>query len=104
MTVRWTDNGAIVTRNGNGRIRGGTWGTDESAFWARLKIALNARPDGRGPWIKTVPAKDGHMTGSPYYLTNKQRTRFLHDGRYAIRNVAEDYNAGLEVKLDYVTA
>lgn len=103
MTIRWSENSLTVRRGTAPRVRGGTWGTAESAFWAKLKTALNQ--DGALPvWIKTCPGKDGHLTGAPYYLTNKPRSRFVYDPSYAIRCPAEDYNAGREVRLSYAAA
>lgn len=104
VTVTVRQSVITVTRGDAPKVRGGSWGTAESSFWKRLQTVLNANSHGTLRWIKTCPAKDGHLTGAPFYLTNAKRTRFVHDGQYAIRCPAEDYNAGRAVVLEYHTA
>jgi hypothetical protein len=87
------------------KIRGGTWGTAESAFWRKLRTALN---DGAAffpffpftpRWVKTNPQKHGHLTGAEHYLTTHRRDVAIYDPSYAVRCPAEAFNDGRTVLL-----
>jgi len=139
LTVR-RERGSIPPMQGDPRAK------SESDFWRQLMrrlnyapTALNALPAERfiypnlidaderlsrarieNPWIKKDMVKDGHMTGSHYYIRRAKGFRLqrdsrgdvisieqvtgskhcvkgapcmIHDGNYAIRAVHLDYNA-----------
>lgn len=102
IITRYIGSEVFVRREPNeAPVRGGTWGTAESAFWGRLRDAANAV--GVDPHlVRRCPAKDGHLTGAPYYLTTRSRGLAIWDGKYAIRSAAEDFNSGVVVELTRV--
>lgn len=89
---------ATVTREkGDAPVRGGTWGTSESAFWFRVRNALKA--SGLDV-IKKEMTKDGHLVADGIYYVRTRDGKFgLWDDRYAVRSVASDYNETGEVTV-----
>ncbi len=105
-----------ITRGTFPKIRGGTWGTAEAAFWKRLRDTLNETEDTgaregrwtrreaqRARWRRVNPQRHGHMTGSRYMLLDQGNRRCIHDvDSYAVRDPAEVYNQGGRVRLAYL--
>jgi hypothetical protein len=70
--------------------------TNESALWYKVKCMLNKRGY---DLVKKEPAKDGHLTGAPYYLRDRKDKFCFHDEMYMIRNIAKDFNHNGKVEL-----
>ena len=85
------------------RVRGGSRGSHESAFWKRvLETARATWPSIK--WVKAIPGNDGHLTSAPYYVTSADRKIHIFDGAYAIRDVASDFNKGNNPRLEVAGA
>lgn len=91
-------NGLIVTRGDATKVRGGSWGSAESAFYARLRDVLRAEEE--EDVIRQVPENDGHMVSAAYYIRDRRgRYCYLH-GKHQIESAAEVYNNGGTVQLE----
>lgn len=103
MKIAYNGRTVTVTASTPGeRVRGGSWGSLDSAFWGRLRDLVRDpvfdRP-ARREWIRACPGKDGHLTGAPYYLTRRDRSECIHDPYYAVRSAGESFNNGESVTL-----
>ena len=82
---------ATVTREKRDtRIRGGTWGTPEAAFFGRVRDALRARGL---DVIRQEMAADGHLVSEgQHYVRARDGSFCLYDGSYAVRDITEEFN------------
>lgn len=89
---------------GTPKLRGGTWGSPEAAFWGQVRAAVNVMA--RSPadhWRRVNPSRFA-MTGARYALAKGRKgyATMLIDGHYAIRCPAAEVNSGGTVHLSYL--
>lgn len=99
MRVICTEHSVIVERSpGDKRIRGGSWGTGESALLRHVQRALNARGH---DLVKRRMEADGHMMGHArsVYLRDRRWRYAIYDGSYAVRDLLDAYNEHGRVTL-----
>ena len=96
MIVRLTSNECIVERTDDHREkfkRSGYSGSADSAVFYNVQKILNQRGF---QLSKGKPGDAGHLTGMPYYLYPRRRSKgpqiCISDKNYAVRCPAEDFN------------
>ena len=96
MIVRINRHECIVERTDEHREkfkRSGYSGCADSGVFYAVQRILNARGY---DLAKGTPGDHGHLTGEPYYLYPRKRGKgphiYIHDGGYALRCAAEDFN------------
>ena len=70
----------------------------ESTLYHKIRRILK---DAGFDVVRQVPAKDGHLTGAPYYIRDRKHRFCLFDECYAIRLLTDVFNDFERVELIY---
>lgn len=99
MKVTLEEHRCLVEREPHDRpIRGGSWGSPESALWGRVRDALRAQGH---DVVRRRMSADGHMYGDDRlpYVRERAHRFYVYDGMYAVRDVVQAYWDGGRVEL-----
>lgn len=71
----------------------------ETAFYYSLKIFLKSLGLDVIKQNNKQLGKEGHLTGLPFAITDRNRKFIIFDNDYCLRNIAKDFNLLGNVKL-----